>query len=48
MKSLSKEYLMLFNAITDMEESLAQLREKLIAVQRQAEELFLEEDDAVS
>jgi len=41
MKSLSKEYLLLFNAITDAEETLAQLRESLMAVQRQAEELFL-------
>lgn len=48
MKSLSKEYLMLFNAITDLEESLTQLRESLIAVQRQAEELYLEEDESVS
>ena len=48
MKMLSKEYLLLFNAITDLEEALAQLRENLIAVQRQAEELFLEEDETVS
>ena len=33
--------LLLFNALTDTEETLRQLREDLIAVQRQAEELFL-------
>lgn len=45
MKTISKEYLLLFNAVTDAEESLRQLREKLVAVQQQAEELFLEETD---
>lgn len=46
MKSLPKEYLLLFNAITDTEEILSQLRESLIAVQRQAEDLFLEEQES--
>lgn len=46
MKSLPKEYLLLFNAITDTEEILSQLRESLIAVQRQAEDLFLEEKES--
>ncbi len=46
MKSLPKEYLLLFNAITDAEEMLSQLRESLIAVQRQAEDLFLEEKES--
>jgi hypothetical protein len=47
MKTLSKEYLLLFNAISDAEETLRQLRETLIAAQQQAEELFLDapEDD---
>lgn len=40
---ITKEYLLLFNAITDAEETLAQLREELMAVQRQAEELFVGE-----
>ena len=42
MQTISQEYLLLFNAITDAEESLYRLRTQLIAVQRQAEELFLE------
>ena len=42
MSAISKEYLLLFNTVTDAERSLAQLRETLIEAQRQAEELFLE------
>ena len=41
MNSIPKEYLLLFNALTDAEESLQQLRAKLMAVQQQAEELFI-------
>ena len=47
MKTISKEYLLLFNALTDAEEALCQLRERLMEIQRQAEELFLEETDPV-
>ena len=46
MKTISKEYLLLFNALTDAEEALRKLREQLMEIQRQAEELFLEETDA--
>ncbi|CDC70598.1 MULTISPECIES: hypothetical protein [environmental samples] len=42
MQNLSKEYLLLFNAITDAEALLARLRADLIATQQQAEALFLE------
>lgn len=45
MKSISREYLLMFNAITDAEETLRQLREKLMFVQRQAEELYLRDDE---
>ena len=44
MQGISREYLLLFNAMTDAEESLSRLRTKLIDIQRQAEELFLEGD----
>lgn len=44
MLNLSKEYLLLFNAITDAEESLRQLQVRLMEAQRQAEELFMEEE----
>ena len=44
MTALSKEYLLLFNAVTDTERALSQLREALLDAQRQAEELFLEEE----
>ena len=46
MKMISKEYLLLFNALTDAEESLRQLRERLMEIQQQAEELYLEGPDA--
>ncbi len=38
----SKEYLLLFNTITDLEQSLQELRERLVLVQCEAEELYLE------
>ena len=38
---LAKEYLLLFNALTDTEEALARLRTELLLVQQQAEELDL-------
>ena len=44
MQSLTKEYLLLFNAITDAETLLADL----IAAQQQAEALFLEGGEDVS
>ena len=43
MNAPKKEYLFLFNALTDTEEALQQLRRDLMAVQQRAEELFLEE-----
>lgn len=45
MTGIPKEYLLLFNAVTDAERSLAQLRETLLQAQREAEELFLEASD---
>ena len=42
MAPISKEYLLLFNTITDAERTLAQLRQTLLESQRQAEELFLQ------
>ena len=46
MTAISKEYLLLFNTITDTEQTLSHLRETLLEAQRQAEELFLEENPA--
>ena len=34
MKTISKEYLLLFNTISDVEETLRQLQESLVAAQR--------------
>lgn len=45
MKDVAKEYALLFNAITDTEAALHLLQLKLIAAQRQAEELFLDAGD---
>ena len=38
MTAISKEYLLLFNTITDTEQTLSHLRETLLEAQRQAEE----------
>ena len=45
MQNITKEYTLLFNALTDAEEALRQLSEQLISIQQQAEELFLERSD---
>ena len=45
MKDISKEYLLLFNIITDAGEALRQLQANLMDAQQQAESLFLEETD---
>ncbi len=45
MQNPSKEYLLLFNTITDLERSLEELRERLVLVQCEAEELYLEEKE---
>lgn len=46
MDAIRKEYTLLFNAITDAENTLEQLRARLIAAQQQAEELFLSAEDS--
>lgn len=45
MKNITKEYALLFNTITDTEEYLKALYEKLITAQQQAETLFLEDTE---
>ena len=40
----TKKNTLLFNAMTDAEETLAHLRQTLIDAQRQAEELYLEQE----
>lgn len=44
MKELTKEYLLLFNTITDIEDALKDLGERLVAAQQKAEDLYLESD----
>ena len=46
MQMINQEYALLFNALTDTEEILHQLRQRLITVQQQAEELFLARDES--
>lgn len=46
METLTKEYLLLFNTLTDAEESLRQLREVMQNAQRQAEALFMDRSEA--
>lgn len=48
MLNIPREYLLLFNAITDAEESLRRLQVSLMEAQRRAEELFIEEGDSAS
>ena len=47
MAEISKEYVLLFNAITETEQTLRQLQERLMFVQRQAEELYLQAEEEV-
>ena len=44
MQNIAKEYLLLFNAITDAEEALQTLRVRLMTAQQQAETLFLDKE----
>lgn len=45
MKKISKEYSILFNAITDVEKELARIRAKLIRIQQDAEETYIKGGD---
>ncbi len=42
MNEISKEYLLLFNTITDIEGALRALSDQLIVAQQRAEDLYLE------
>lgn len=42
---VSKEYLILFNAITDTVQTLESLRFKLISIQQLAEEMYIGNSD---
>ena len=44
MQELFKGYVLLFNALSETEETLARLRADLMAAQQQAEELYLSGD----
>ena len=44
MQKIPREYLLLFNAITDAEETLRALQANLMDAQRRAEELYITSD----
>ena len=48
MEQIPKEYLCLFNAISDAEVTLRALLAELMCAQQRAEELFLEQEEASS
>ena len=41
MQNLSREYLLLFNTLTDLESSLLEIRDRLLSVQRQGGGVYL-------
>ena len=45
---MTKEYLLLFNAVTDAIDALETLRQTLIKAQCAAEEIYISQDDASS
>jgi hypothetical protein len=44
MQELAQEYVVLFRAVAEAEEALRAVREKLIAAEQLAEELYLERE----
>lgn len=46
MQEISKEYLLLFNAVTDAEEALQRLQVRLMRAQQAAEELYLDKEES--
>lgn len=45
MENLTKEYLVLFNAIIDAQNALEELRSKLISALNKAEELYISQGE---
>lgn len=45
MEDITKEYLVLWNAITDAESALMVINKQLILAQQKAEELYISKDD---
>lgn len=44
MSDITQEYLVLFNAVTEAEQTLAQLRQRLMEAQQLAEELYIDRE----
>lgn len=45
MHNITREYLLLFHTLTDMQEELLRLRDRMMLAQAAAEELYLEEGE---
>ena len=48
MQNISKEYLLLFNTLTELEQSLMELRDRLVRAQQEAEECYLQRMEAAT
>lgn len=44
MSDITQEYLVLFNAVTEAEQTLEQLRQRLMEAQQLAEELYIDRE----
>ena len=44
MSDITQEYLVLFNAVTESEQTLEQLRQRLMEAQQLAEELYIDRE----
>lgn len=42
---IAREYTLLFNAITDAEQTLSELRERLMSAQQVAEEIYIQNEN---
>jgi len=47
MQQITKEYILLFNAITDAEIILQNLHKKLVIAQQMAEELYISSENSI-
>lgn len=48
MQNITKEYLLLFNTITDISEELSRLQNRLLEAQEQAEELYIRGQESLT
>ena len=46
MSNITQEYLVLFRAVTEAEQALETLRDRMIEAQQRAEEIYISRDEA--